>query len=57
MQLLALAGLDGDLQHPHVIVFKEEAVIGRCGNHPIQVGRPFLFIRLRHAALQEEAHA
>jgi hypothetical protein len=32
MQVLALARLDGDLQHPHGVVFKEEAVVCRRGD-------------------------
>ena len=32
MKVLALAGLDGDFQHPHGIIFKKNAVVGRSGS-------------------------
>jgi hypothetical protein len=56
MQVLTLARFDGDLQHPHGVVFKEEAVVCRRGDQRIEMGRPFCVVGLRHVVLQQEAH-
>ena len=56
MQVLALTRLDGDLQHPHGVVLKQEAMIGRCGDQRVQMRRLFRIVGLRHVALHEEAH-
>jgi hypothetical protein len=57
MKVLALARLDGDFQHPHGVVFKEEVVVCRRGDQSIEMRRPFRFVGPCHVALQEEVHS
>ena len=48
VEVLALAGLDRDLQDPHFIIFVQQAVIGRRGDERLQMGRPLRLVDLGH---------
>jgi hypothetical protein len=49
--------LDRDLKDTYGLVINEEAMGGWGCYERIQVAWPVCFVDLRHAALQEEAHA
>jgi len=44
MQVLALAGLDRDLKHPHLIVLMEQAVVRGRRDQRLEVERPFRLV-------------
>jgi hypothetical protein len=49
MQVLALAGLNRDLKHPHLIILMQQAVVGRRRDQRLQMGRPVRLVGLGHA--------